>query len=84
MNNELIIRKYFQLTFIDEPPDPNISTFRPLDQMINNNIKYNGNGYMPCNGNLPCQVTRQTISLLGVLVVIFVLFLALAAPTRYQ
>ena len=45
------------MTVIDEKPDPNISTFRPLDQMINSNIKYNGNGYMPCNGYVPCQVT---------------------------
>ena len=40
---------------IDEAPDPNISTFRPLDQMINDNKKYNGIGYVPCNGYVPCQ-----------------------------
>ena len=45
-----------QVTVIDPKPDPNISTFRPLDQAINSNIKYNGNGYMPCNGYVPCQV----------------------------
>ena len=48
-----------QVTVIDEKPDPNISTFRPLDQAINSNIKYNGNGYMPCNGYVPCQVRLQ-------------------------
>ena len=39
-----------QVTVIDEQPNPNISTFRPLDQQINDNKKYNGMGYMPCNG----------------------------------
>ena len=62
----------FQLTVIDEPPNPNISTFRPLDQQVwgkirqrrknqflvkvGSSIMYNGDGYMPCNGNLPCQI----------------------------
>lgn len=45
----------FKLLVIDEPVDPNISTFKPLLQEINSNIKYNGNGYMPCNGYVPCQ-----------------------------
>ena len=31
-----------KILVIDKDPDPNISTFRPLDQMINSNIKYNG------------------------------------------
>jgi len=39
----------------DPVPDPNITTFRPLDQQINSNIRYNGNGYLPCNGFVPCQ-----------------------------
>ena len=62
------------MTVIDPKPNPNISTFRPLDQQINSNIKYNGikykqtlhylydllnqspgNGYMGCNGYVPCQ-----------------------------
>ena len=34
----------FKVVFIDEDPDPNISTFRPLDQMVGSNIRYNGNG----------------------------------------
>ena len=33
----------FKVVFIDQDPDPNISTFRPLDQMIGSNIRYNGN-----------------------------------------
>lgn len=33
----------FKVVFIDEDPDPNISTFRPLDQMVGSNIRYNGN-----------------------------------------
>jgi len=45
----------FKLLVIDEPVDPNISTFTPLLQAINSNIKYNGNGYTPCNGYVPCQ-----------------------------
>jgi len=45
----------FKVVFINQDPDPNISTFRPLDQMIGSNIRYNGNGYMPCNGYVPCQ-----------------------------
>ena len=32
----------FKVVFIDEDPDPNISTFRPLDQMVGSNIRYNG------------------------------------------
>ena len=32
-----------QVVFIDPVPDPNISTFRPLDQRIDSNIRYNGN-----------------------------------------
>ena len=36
-----------QIVVIDEDPNPNISTFRPLDQMINSNIKYNGDNTAP-------------------------------------
>lgn len=45
----------FKVMFIDEKIDPNVSTFRPLPQQINSNIKYTGNGYLPCNGYVPCQ-----------------------------
>ena len=44
---------------MDPVIDPNISTFRPLDQKIGSNIRYNGNGYLPCNGFVPCQVRRE-------------------------
>ena len=27
-----------------------------LNQAVNSNIRYNGNGYLPCNGFVPCQV----------------------------
>ena len=46
----------FKVSIIDEKPNPNISTFSPLDQQVASNIRYNGNGYMPCNGYVPCQV----------------------------
>ena len=36
----------------------NISTFRPLPQQKNDANKYNGFGYIPCNGFVPCQVSR--------------------------
>ena len=36
-----------KIVVIDEDPNPNISTFRPLDQMINSNIKYNGDNTAP-------------------------------------
>ena len=36
-----------KIVVIDEDPNPNISTFRPLDQMINSNIKYNGDNAAP-------------------------------------
>lgn len=45
----------FKIIVIDEPYDPSVSTFKPLEQMVNSHIKYNGNGYMPCNGYVPCQ-----------------------------
>ena len=35
----------FKVVFIDQDPDPNISTFKPLDQMIGSNIRYNGEFY---------------------------------------
>ena len=61
---------------IDEPPDPNISTFRPLDQQVGHlqvhctgalyrctgvlqvlqSRMYNSDGYIPCNGHVPCQI----------------------------
>lgn len=44
---------------MDPVPNPNISTFRPLDQKIDSNIRYNGNGYLPCNGFVPCQPVQQ-------------------------
>ena len=85
------------MTVIDEKPNPNISTFRPLDQKINSNIKYNGidkhfiiiitqwraakyqlsdsptditycslgNGYMGCNGYVPCQPEQLRPDLLA-------------------
>merc|ERR1712029_88233 len=46
----------FKLTYIDEPPNPNISTFRPLDQQVMQHRMYNSDGYIPCNGNVPCQI----------------------------
>jgi len=60
----------FKVTVIDEKPDPNISTFKPLPQQVcphltvltlipvshmNDNHLYNGPGYMACNGYVPCQ-----------------------------
>ena len=45
----------------DPVPDPNISTFRPLDQKTGSNIRYNSDGYIPCNGYVPCQVDSQWI-----------------------
>eukprot|EP00090_Calanus_glacialis_P007706 TRINITY_DN16151_c1_g1_i1.p1 TRINITY_DN16151_c1_g1~~TRINITY_DN16151_c1_g1_i1.p1 ORF type:complete len:146 (-),score=34.59 TRINITY_DN16151_c1_g1_i1:78-515(-) len=44
-----------KVNFIDEVPNPNISTFRPLDQQFYDNKMYNGIGYLPCNGYVPCQ-----------------------------
>lgn len=44
-----------KINFIDEVPNPNISTFRPLLQHVNSNKLYNGMGYMGCNGHVPCQ-----------------------------
>ena len=41
---------------LDPVPDPNISTFRPLDQKTGSNIRYNSDGYIPCNGHVPCQI----------------------------
>merc|ERR1712062_143628 len=35
--------------------DPNVSTFIPLDQQIKSKIKYTGNGFIPCEGFLPCS-----------------------------
>ena len=29
-----------------------------LNQKVDSNIRYNGNGYLPCNGFVPCQVIR--------------------------
>ena len=49
------LQSVLQVSVIDKRPDPNITTFSPLDQKISSNIKYNGNGYMPCNGYVPCQ-----------------------------
>jgi len=48
----IVVTKIYVL---DPVANPNISTFRPLDQQINSNIRYNGNGYLPCNGFVPCQ-----------------------------
>ena len=45
----------------DPVPDPNISTFRPLDQKTGSNIRYNSDGYIPCKGYVPCQVDTQWI-----------------------
>merc|ERR1739848_483712 len=45
----------FKVMLIDGPVDPNISTFRPLQQMVKSNEMYSGNGYLPCNGYVPCQ-----------------------------
>jgi len=45
----------FKVSVLDEKPNMNISTFRPQGQKINDNKKYNGFGYIPCNGYVPCQ-----------------------------
>ena len=33
-----------------------MTTFKPLTQNKNSNQKYNGPGFIPCNGLLPCQL----------------------------
>ena len=51
------------MTVIDEKPNPNISTFRPLDQKINSNIKYNGINIMTSkheNITYHCTVEKQS------------------------
>ena len=35
-----------------------------LNQAVNSNIRYNGNGYLPCNGFVPCQVFTLLVSFL--------------------
>ena len=32
------------------PPPDNSPTFKPVEQMTGDNKKYNGNGFLPCNG----------------------------------
>ena len=53
--NQTTFSFLIQIYVFDPEVDPNISTFRPLDQKIDSNIRYNGNGYLPCNGFVPCQ-----------------------------
>jgi len=45
----------FKVSVIDSKPDPNVTTFSPMNQQVKSNIRYNGNGYIPCNGYVPCQ-----------------------------
>lgn len=45
-----------KILFLTEPVDPERATFLPLGQDKNSKIKYTGNGFLPCKGNLPCQV----------------------------
>jgi len=45
----------FKVSVLDEKPNINITTFRPQSQAVNDNKKYNGFGYIPCNGYVPCQ-----------------------------
>ena len=52
----IVIFHSYQVSVLDEKPNLNISTFRPQGQMVNDNKKYNGFGYIPCNGYVPCQV----------------------------
>ena len=36
-------------------PEDNRPTFRPRPQVTGSNIMYTGNGFLPCNGFVPCQ-----------------------------
>ena len=49
-----------QINVFDEKTNPNISTFRPLSQQVNYNMRATGIGYVPCNGYVPCQVGTIT------------------------
>ena len=57
-----------QIYVLDPVPDPNISTFRPLDQKTGSNIRYNSDGYIPCNGYVPCQVVcRYSVNIMKIM-----------------
>ena len=45
--------KIYLVAQFGPPPDPN--PFQPLAQQTMSSIMYNGNGFMPCNGFVPCQ-----------------------------
>ena len=43
--------------------DPNVSTFTPLDQQVKSNIKYTGNGFIPCEGYVEIQLQFSCVTL---------------------
>lgn len=43
-----------KVLIFDPSVDPNLPTFRPIDQHKNSVIKYTANGYIPCKGYVPC------------------------------
>lgn len=44
-----------KVSIFSDKIDPNVSTFKPLDQQVKSIIKYTGNGFIPCEGYLPCD-----------------------------
>ena len=45
-----------QIYYFSPTVDDRTTTFRPLEQNKNSNQKYNGPGFIPCNGFLPCKL----------------------------
>merc|ERR1719270_177113 len=51
-----VIVVLLKIFIFSEQLDPNVTTFSPLEQQVKSNIKYTGNGFIPCEGYLPCNV----------------------------
>jgi len=49
-----VVTVLVKVTFLDEPAELGV-TFKPLTQNIKSREMYTGNGYLPCNGYVPCQ-----------------------------
>lgn len=45
----------FKVSVLDAELDLDVSTFRAKSRQVSSNMKYNGMGYLPCNGYVPCQ-----------------------------
>lgn len=54
-----VIVVIIKVILVHSEAEESLTTFRPMEQIKGSKIKYTGNGFIPCNGIVPCPMKDE-------------------------